>query len=922
MKKRERKTDPGTGGDHRVRAGSAKKRNPAPDPREILERADIGIVHLGRDFRIAFVNPRAADMLRQERENLQGRSLLEVIPEQVCPALLQDLEKCLGQSVPSGFEIVSPDPVPRWLHCSCTSSEQGLTLVIQDVTARRQAEASLRESQGRYHSLFENNHAVMLLIRPGNGRIVDANPAAVAFYGYTREQLTSMSITEINTLAGEEVLREMKRARSRRQKMFTFRHRLASGEVRDVEVYSGPIGVSGEALLYSIVHDVTARKKAEDELRKSEERYRELHESMAQGVVEYDEQGRIVSSNPAARRITGIDFESLKGMTIEKILSMFSRTAYREDGTPIRGEELPSMRLARTGEAVPRSVFRIERQQGGESQWISIESMPRIRPGKDKPEGFFTIFSDITQVKRIQEALEKAKEGLELKVRERTEALAQTVDKLQKHRELLQTVIDNIPVMLTLYDPSGRMILVNREMEKILDWPREEMQGMNLMAVVYPDSGYRREVWKYMLEAGPSWRDFEMKTRSGGTVHASWFNVRLSDGSLIGIGIDLSERRKMERNLRMLVEAIEHAGEGIAVLDTEWRVEYVNPAYEDISGYRRDELTGRKITGLEEYLDRQDIDEVIGYVTGRGRKWSGRQKRVRKGTKEAIDISLTVTPVYDQEGRVANFIEVVRDITGEVRMQDQLSQSQKLEAIGTLAGGIAHDLKNILAPITINTENALMDLEKDHPARGLLEEIMHAARMGTDLVKQIVTFSRQETQEKRPVIIEPVIDEAVAFLRSALPSTIDIDRRLAAGDAVVMADPTRIKQVMINLGTNAGHAMREKGGLLVVRLTEEDLNGEEASELSPDLRAGSYVHIMVSDTGEGMDEQTLQRIFEPFFTTKKHGEGTGMGLAVVHGIVKDHQGAVTVWSRPGKGSTFSVLLPTVQTGGKPGAPGS
>lgn len=921
MKKPNKKTGHANREDHRARAGRRKERIPAADPREILGHADIGIVHLDRDFRIAYVNPRAADMLRQERDRLQGRILLEMIPEQARPALSHDLEQCLVQGTPCGFEIFSSHPKSRWLYCSCTSSEQGLTLVIQDITHRRQVEASLRESQSRYHSLFENNHAVMLLIRPGTGQIVDANPAAVEFYGYTREQLTSMNATEINVLPKEEVFREMNRARSQQQRLFAFRHRLASGEVRDVEVYSGPIEVSGEDLLYSIIHDVTARKKAEDELRMSEERYRTLYEGMAQGVVEYDENGRLVSSNPAARRITGLDLESLKGMTIEEILNTASRTIYREDGTPIRGEELRSIGLSQTGEAAPRFVVRIERQKGGETRWILIESLPRIRSGQKKPIGFFTIFSDITQIKQFQEAQERTNERLELKVTERTEALSQTVDTLQRQREILQTVVDNIPVMLILYDSSGRMILVNKETEKVLGWSREDILGRDFVAVVYPDSGRRRQVREYMQEAGPSWRDIEMETRSGGTVHVSWFNARLSDGSLIGIGMDLSERRKMEQNLRMLAEAVENAGEGIAVLNPEGKVEYVNPAYEDISGYRHDELTGRRLADLDAYLDRKDIEEVIGYVAVHGRKWSGRQRRTKITTGEAIDISLTVTPVYDQEGRIANFIEVVRDITSEVRMQDQLAQNQKFEAIGTLAGGVAHDLKNILAPIMINTEQALMDIEEGHPARRMLEEIMQAAKIGTNLVIQILTFSRQEPREKRPMPVEPVISEAVTFLRSALPSTIDIHQQLEAKDAVVNADPVRIKQVMINLGTNAGHAMREKGGQLKVRLTKEHLNEEEASKLCPDLRAGSYVCITVSDTGEGMDEQTVRRVFEPFFTTKKPGEGTGMGLAVVHGIVKDLQGTITVRSRPGKGSIFSVLIPSMEKDREREAPG-
>ncbi|HON39393.1 MAG TPA: ATP-binding protein, partial [Deltaproteobacteria bacterium] len=194
----------------------------------------------------------------------------------------------------------------------------------------------------------------------------------------------------------------------------------------------------------------------------------------------------------------------------------------------------------------------------------------------------------------------------------------------------------------------------------------------------------------------------------------------------------------------------------------------------------------------------------------------------------------------------------------------------------------------------------------------LLQEIMQAAKMGTDLAKQIVTFSRKESQEKRPVAIEPVVREAVDFLKSALPSTIDIHQKLTSGGACVLADPTRIKQVMVNLGTNAGYAMKEKGGELDVKLIREDLGEEEAQKVSVDLSAGPYVRIIVRDTGAGMDDRTRQRIFEPFFTTKEHGEGTGMGLAVVHGIIREYGGAVTVWSKPGKGSTFSVWLPVLQ----------
>jgi signal transduction histidine kinase len=297
-----------------------------------------------------------------------------------------------------------------------------------------------------------------------------------------------------------------------------------------------------------------------------------------------------------------------------------------------------------------------------------------------------------------------------------------------------------------------------------------------------------------------------------------------------------------------------------------------------------------------------------------GKTWNSRQRRQKK-SGEIVEMDLTVSPVHDDKGRIVNFVSVVRDVTRETALNQQIAQSQKLEAIGTLAGGIAHDLKNIFTPIVLNTEIALMDIDTDHPAYPLLEEIQEAARLGSDLTKQIVTFSRRSLKEKAPLPITPIIEESLSFLRSTLPSTITIHSRLRAGRAHVLADPTQIKQVMINLGNNAGHAMREQGGELYIELTREILGAKTASEISPDLSPGHYVRIVVRDTGEGMDEKTMQRIFDPFFTTKAKSEGTGMGLSVVHGIVRDHRGAITVRSTPGKGSSFTVFLPRLKSPG-------
>ncbi len=640
----------------------------------------------------------------------------------------------------------------------------------------------------------------------------------------------------------------------------------------------------------------------------AERNYLQLHaiiENMGEGVVAADARGDIFLINRAMLAIAG-----LEDAPKEHLSRYVGRTEIRDvDGRKVSPEQWPVARALR-GESVRDVEFFVRRLDTGKCYTALYNAAPV--PDKDgRILMAIGIVRDITSRKKAEEKVRKLNEELEGKVRERTHVLARTVERLESQREVLQTVIDNIPVMLVLYDAQGNIKLVNREFQRLLGWSLKEARNMDLMASVYPDPHYRREVWEYMKEAQPAWKDFEVTTRSGSIFSSSWTNVRLSDGAQIGIGIDVSERRRMEQDMERLAKAVGQAGEGIVVFDREWNIEYINPAYENLTGYTRDELVGRRITSLTGYLDENDYKEIIEYVTEHGKEWIGRQKRTRK-TGEVFDVSLTVTPVYTQEGAVTSYISVVRDITGEVRLQEQLAQNQKLESIGTLAGGIAHDLKNILTPIVINSEIALMDVAEDHPVHEMLEEIKQAARMGTDVVNQIVTFSRRNILEKKPVAIEPVVKEAVDFLRTALPSTIDIRQKLSGQGSLVMADATRIKQVMINLGINAGHAMKDRGGLLEVKLTREWLSEDEAGSLSPDLPAGPYVLIMVRDSGVGMDEQTMQRIFEPFFTTKKHGEGTGMGLAVVHGIVKDHKGAVTVWSRPGRGSSFCILLPVLK----------
>ncbi len=291
---------------------------------------------------------------------------------------------------------------------------------------------------------------------------------------------------------------------------------------------------------------------------------------------------------------------------------------------------------------------------------------------------------------------------------------------------------------------------------------------------------------------------------------------------------------------------------------------------------------------------------------------------VRKDESERKrDFIITARPFFDETGGLIGIVESFQEITEwkraeeeKEKLENELRQAQKMESIGTLAGGIAHDFNNILAPIYGYVEMALLNLPDDHQVKVYLERVLAASFRARDLVKQILTFSRRETEKRLPLEPQSIIKEALKLLRASLPSTIEIHQNIVPDCGMILANPTQLHQVIMNLCTNAYHAMRETGGILNVSLTPYAVKEEDAVK-NIHLRPGSYLRLEVSDTGHGMDKAIVDRIFEPYFTTKRHGEGTGLGLSVAHGIIKSHGGHITVYSELGQGTTFHVYLPLV-----------
>ncbi len=367
------------------------------------------------------------------------------------------------------------------------------------------------------------------------------------------------------------------------------------------------------------------------------------------------------------------------------------------------------------------------------------------------------------------------------------------------------------------------------------------------------------------------------------------------------------QRLVVEAELQLLATAIDQASECIAITNSDASIEYINQAVKRITGLEPHMCIGRPLTDVLGLNQAVPLDATLPFLKA-ARTWSGRCKK--KGMDGSVlDLSVAISPVKGPSYKIEHFVAIIGDITRECQMEHQLLQSQKMEAIGTLAGGIAHDFNNILSAIIGYTELTVDVVGEKSIAHENLGEVLKAGRRAKELVHQILAFSRQTIPECKPISLKQVIEEAGKLLRSSLPATIEIRQRLHS-NSLVMADATRMHQVVMNLCTNAAYAMRENGGLLELTLQDKAIDGEQAAPY-PEIQPGPYLKLSVRDTGIGIPQDIMDHIFDPFFTTKAKDEGTGMGLSVVHGIVRACGGMVSVSSDLEKGTCFNVIIPAI-----------
>jgi PAS domain S-box-containing protein len=481
--------------------------------------------------------------------------------------------------------------------------------------------------------------------------------------------------------------------------------------------------------------------------------------------------------------------------------------------------------------------------------------------------------------------------------------------------EFLRAVVDTIADPVFVKDEHHRLVLVNDAECRLAGRSREALLGN---AEVHLTPEQQRIFWlqdDHVMATGESLvlEDPLEHPEDGLRIYQTRKSRLVLPGGerfLVGITRDVTGLRQAERANRRMATAVAQSPNGIVMMEPDGRIEYVNAAFECNTGFAAAEVMGRSARELlnpeaDPALDR----ELFGTVRA-GKTWSGRiTNQDREGQPLVVDT--VFSPILDESGRIDGYVVAGRDITRQVAIEERAAQSGRLEAIGTLAGGIAHDFNNLLTAIMGYTELARARLASSSPEWCELGAALQGCHRAAELVRQILVFSRRSVHEAVPVQVAPIVEEALGLLRASLPASIEIRRQLRS-NARVLADPGELHRVLVNLGTNSALAMRERGGVLEVALDDLVLDADTAVRHA--VAPGAHVRLRVSDSGCGMSREVAARVFEPFFTTRRPGEGTGMGLAVVHGIVTRARGSIAVESEPGCGSTFEILLPHAAAG--------
>jgi two-component system cell cycle sensor histidine kinase/response regulator CckA len=857
--------------------------------RILVEMSPDGIaVH--QEGKLVFANPAAVKMLgARSRDELIGKPIREIVHPDYWEGAESRIKRMMAGETglyPVEDCYIRTDGTPFSVEVTALpltyDAKPAVQVVVRDITERKQADQSLAETSRR----------LRLAVEAANVGIWDWNLETNGVY-YSSEWKSQIGCDdhEISSELSEwesrvhpdDLEKVLKRVHDYLENPWPdyvneFRLRHKDGSYRCIMAQASLMSNDkGKPVRMLGCHlDITERIEAEEILREREHLLREMSRIAKIGAWEFDTTSREGTWTEEVARIHETDPEFT--INVDSGLSFYHGNSRRMIESAIE-------------QAVDE----------GKSFDLKLD----LLTAKNNRKWVRTIGHTVKQGDRIT--------GIRGTVQDVTDQVVMEQSLLaseKQYRTLFEQSAEGILIVLH----EGEIIDANPACSRLFGVPRHELVGGNVLEF-YADPA-DRTAFRQVVNREDSVKDFEMQLRRrDGELRNCLLNSsvwRDDSGTPIGYLSIIRDITKQERSrvaqLR-LATAIDQSAESVVITDADGIIQYANPAFEKITGYSRDEAIGTHPRFLRGDLEDESVHERLEDAFRNGETWKGRFIGKRKDGKLFTE-DTTISPVRDSSGKVTNFVKLGHDVSDRLKLEKQLFQAQKMESIGTLAGGLAHDFNNLLTIISGYAEIALMGKMEGDPGLDELSIILRTAGRGAELVQQILTFSREVETRPRPTNLNSHMEQAKKLLYKTIPKMIEIKTHLAEDLKIVMVDPSQIEQILINLGVNARDAMPE-GGQLIFR-TENRVLDENDCQLHPDVEPGEYVVMTISDTGHGMEKDVLQRIFEPFFSTKKPGKGTGLGLAMVFGIVKSHNGHVTCHSEPGEGTAFEIYFPVMK----------
>jgi two-component system, cell cycle sensor histidine kinase and response regulator CckA len=749
----------------------------------------------------------------------------------------------------------------------------------------KKLERSLVQSEERFFTVFHASNNPMAITSLREGRIIDLNEASANLGGYKREEVISNLSAEYHPLEKPEQRDAVERMLLENGRIHNYELKLRTntGDERIVLFSADPIKVNDEPCMLTISVDITARQKETDSLRESEEKYRMLVENSLQGVAILQD-SRFVFCNNTYAAMTGYSIDELLSFSTADIREMI----HPDDRDIVRKRHLDRV----AGEPTePRYEYRGIKKDGT-LFWVEAYASHIVYKGIPAIQ---LVYLDIAERKNAEKALRESEERFQL--------IANTIDEI-----------------FWISDAAGSTTYISPSHERIWGTPPNAFYDspQPFFDQIHPEDRDRVAAIASQLKTGQPFEYEHRIIRPDGSIRHLWnrcYPVPDSSGRIkcyVGVKQDITARSNAEEALKesreYLHQIINSLGDPLFVKDQQHRFVMVNDALCELSGKRREELLGVAMYSVlppeltsSLWNQEQDIFE-----TGRQ---CVTEENIPDGNGKIHTVMTKKTLLTDKKGD-KQIVGVLRDITEYKNLQAQFMQSQKMEAVGLLAGGVAHDFNNLLTVIKGYTEMLAVEFDPDDERREEVQQIANAAEQAVSLTRQLLAFSRKQILKPKVLNLNSILDEMGKMLRRLIGEDIEFVAIAQPGLGLIHADPVQIQQILMNIVVNARDAMPQ-GGKLTIETANADLDDSYIGE-HPEVQKGPYVMMAISDTGIGMDKDTQARIFEPFFTSKAPGEGTGLGLSTVYGIVRQSGGYIWTYSELGKGTTFKIYLPCTE----------